>query len=157
MDIKNLQTLIEQFIRITNTINNLHSENISFNESVALTLGEIHLIECIGKHEDTNVTEISKILGNTRGAVSQMAKKLEKKGLIVKTKKGDNNKEIILQLSKEGNEIFLEHESFHLSLYEDILSTLDSSSEENIEVVKNILNSIEKYINQYAKNSKITP
>ena len=48
MDIKNLQTLIEQFIRITNTINNLHSENISFNESVELTLREIHLIECIG-------------------------------------------------------------------------------------------------------------
>ena len=87
MDIKNLQTLIEQFMRITNTINNLHSENISFNESVALTLGEIHLIECIGKHEDTNVTEISKILGNTRGAVSQMAKKLENKGLVNKKRK----------------------------------------------------------------------
>ncbi|MFR1709499.1 MAG: MarR family winged helix-turn-helix transcriptional regulator [Clostridium sp.] len=157
MDINNLQILIEQFMRITNKINELHNCNINFNGSSQLSTGEIHLIECIGKHQDSNVTEISNILGNTRGAVSQMAKKLEKKGLIVKTKKGDNNKEIILQLSKEGNEIFLEHENFHLSLYEDILSTLDSSSEENIKVVKNILNSIEKYINQYAKDSKITP
>ncbi len=151
MDIKNLQTLIEQFMRITNTINNLHSENISFNESVALTLGEIHLIECIGKHEDTNVTEISKILGNTRGAVSQMAKKLEKKGLVNKKKKGNNNKEIILELSDEGEKIFLEHEKLHDSLYKEILSSLNNQSLENIEFIKDTLNIIEKHTKNYKK------
>ena len=144
-------------MRITNKINELHNCHINFNGSLQLSIGEIHLIECIGKHQDANVTEISNILGNTRGAVSQMAKKLEKKGLIIKTKKGDNNKEIILQLTKEGNEIFLEHEKFHLSLYKDILSTLDSSSEENIEFVKNIFKSIEKHINEYEKGPQITP
>ena len=156
MDINNLQNLIEQFMRITNKINELHTYHINFNGTLQLAIGEIHLIECIGKHQGANVTEISNILGNTRGAVSQMAKKLEKKGLIVKTKRGDNNKEIILQLSKEGDEIFLEHEKFHESLYKDILSTLDSSSDENIEFVENIFKSIEKHIDQYEKDPKIT-
>ena len=135
----------------------MHTCSIGFNGGLQLAIGEIHLIECIGKHQDANVTEISNILGNTRGAVSQMAKKLEKKGLIVKTKKGDNNKEIILQLSKERNEVFLEHEKFHESLYKDILSKLGSSSEENIEFVKNIFKSIESHINQYEKGPQITP
>lgn len=151
MDINNLQTLIEQFMRITNTINELHSHYISLNGSTPLTLGEIHLIECIGKHSETNVTEIAKILGNTRGAVSQMAKKLENKELINKTKKGNNEKEIILQLNKKGMEIFLEHEKFHASLYGDILSSVEGASKENIEFVKYILNKIEEYTDEYKK------
>lgn len=106
MDIKNLQTLIEQFMRITNTINDLHSDNISLNGNISLTVGEIHLMECIGKHQDANITELSKILDITKGSVSQMSKKSEKKLLINKTKKGNNNKEIILELSKDGKEIF---------------------------------------------------
>lgn len=151
MNINNLQIIIEQFMRITNTINELHNSQISFNYSSALTLGEIHLIECIGNHEEMNITEIAKILGNTRGAVSQMAKKLEAKGLINKKKKGNNNKEILLTLSKEGNEIFLEHEKFHASLYEDILSSLDGVTQENLHIIKNILNIIEKHTYEYKK------
>lgn len=151
MDINNLQVLIEQFMRITSTINELHSSQISFNCGVPLTLGEIHLIECIGKHEGMNVTEIAKILGNTRGAVSQMAKKLENKGLIDKKMKEDNNKEILLTLSKVGNEIFIEHEKFHDSLYGEVLSSLDGATQENIDIIKNILNTIEKHTYEYKK------
>ena len=151
MDINNLQILMEQFMRITNKINELHNCHINFNGSLQLSIGEIHLIECIGKHQGANVTEISNILGNTRGAVSQMAKKLEKKGLIVKTKKGDNNKEIILQLSKEGKKIFLEHEKLHDSLYKEILSSLNNQSLESIEFIKDTLNIIEKHTKNYKK------
>lgn len=151
MDINNLQTLMEQFMRITNAINELHGHHISLNGSMTLALGEIHLIECIGKNPEKNVTEIAKILGNTRGAVSQMAKRLEGKGLINKTKKGDNNKEIMLQLSKEGRKIFLEHEKFHASLYGDIFNSIEGSSKENMEFIKNILNTIEEHTNKYKK------
>lgn len=151
MNINDLQTLIEQFMRVTNTINELHKHAISLNGSMPLTLGEIHLIECIGKHPETNVTEIAKILGNTRGAVSQMAKKLENKELINKTKKGDNDKEIILQLNKNGMEIFLEHEKFHASLYGDIFSSIEGATKENIEFVKSILNKIEEHTDEYKK------
>lgn len=151
MDINNLQTLIEQFMRITNTINELHSHYINLNGSMPLALGEIHLIECIGKHSETNITEIAKILGKTKGAVSQMAKKLENKGLIYKTKKEDNNKEIILQLNEKGMEILLEHDKFHASLYEDIFSSIEGSTKENIEFVKNILNKIEEHTDEYSK------
>lgn len=151
MDIKHLQTLIEQFMRITNTINELHSENINFDNNISLTLGEIHLIESIGKHQDTNVTEISKIIGNTKGAVSQMAKKLEKKGLINKKKKGNNNKEIILELSERGKKIFLEHENLHDSLYKEILSSLNNQPLENIEFIKDTLSVIEKHTKNYKK------
>ena len=151
MNINDLQTLIEQFMRVTNTINELHKPAISLNGSIPLTLGEIHLIECIGKHPEINVTEIAKILGNTKGAVSQMAKKLEKKGLINKKKKGNNNKEIILELSDEGKKIFLEHEKLHDSLYKEILSSLNNQSLENIEFLKDTLNIIEKHTKNYKK------
>lgn len=151
MNINDIQMLIEQFMRITNKINDLHGYNISLVGSTSLSLGEIHLIECIGKHPEINVTEIAKILGNTRGAVSQMAKKLENKELIIKTKKGDNNKEIILILSKEGEKIFLEHERFHVSLYKDILSSIEGANKEHIEFIKNILSTIESHTNEYKK------
>lgn len=138
-------------MRITNKVNELHSSQISFDENTTLTTGEIHLIECIGKHKDVNVTEIAKILGNTKGAVSQMAKKLQNKGLIIKTKREDNNKDILLNLSNYGNKIFIEHEKLHADLYKEIISSIDNSTQENLKAMKNILNIIEKHTDNYKK------
>lgn len=41
---------------------------------------EIHLIEIIGDNKDLGVTDIARLIGVTKGAVSQTLKRLEKKG-----------------------------------------------------------------------------
>lgn len=149
MDKKKFQALIERFMRINININQMHSDCITIDGKNALTVGEIHLIECIGKHRESNVTEMAEILGRTKGAVSQMAVKLEKKGLCIKEKHGNNNKEIILSLTQEGQRVFEEHEKLHNDLYRDIASALDEIDEKSFNEIESILGITEKYLDEY--------
>lgn len=136
-------------MRIMNTFDGMHSNCISLNGAPPLTRGEIHLIECIGKHSDANISELASILGNTRGAVSQMAGKLEKKQLITKTKRADNNKEVVLALLPDGQQVFQEHEKLHADLYSEIARLTDRSDDENLAYLKEILDIVEKYVKGY--------
>ena len=55
---------------------------------------------------DTNATEIAKQLGLTKGAVSQTVSRLEKKGIIVKTKDPYNKNELTLSLTPFGKKAY---------------------------------------------------
>ena len=64
--------------------------------------------------------EIGAILGLTKGAVYQMAVKLEKKGLIKKTKSKDNARDIYLELTAEGQYIDKEQHQKKLSGFGEV-------------------------------------
>ncbi|ATO50821.1 MarR family transcriptional regulator [Brevibacillus laterosporus] len=78
-----------------------------------LTLSELHVIACIGKHGQVNVTAISQEMDMTRGAISKISTKLLKRGYLVKKQKADNQKEVHFQLTSMGAEIFRLHEELH--------------------------------------------
>ena len=61
---------------------------------------EAHCIEYIGKNADSNVTKLAESFYVTRGAISRMAKKLIKKGIVESYQKPNNKKSILGLLSK---------------------------------------------------------
>ncbi|MDF2722712.1 MAG: MarR family transcriptional regulator, partial [Paenibacillus sp.] len=63
---------------------------------------EVHCIEYIGKHADSNVTKLAESFYMTRGAISKITQKLIKKGLIENYQKSDNKKEIYFRLTEQG-------------------------------------------------------
>ncbi|MDN9009849.1 MarR family transcriptional regulator [Brevibacillus laterosporus] len=78
-----------------------------------LTLSELHVIACIGKHGQVNVTAISQEMDMTRGAISKISTKLLQRGYLVKKQRADNQKEVHFQLTPMGDEIFRLHEELH--------------------------------------------
>jgi len=74
---------------------------------------EAHCIEYIGKSADCNVTKLAESFHVTRGAISRMAKKLIKKGILESYQKPDNKKEIYFRLTEQGKEINKIHEEMH--------------------------------------------
>lgn len=150
-DENKMQNLIEQFQRISAEINDMHKGMIHLDGLGSLPLGEIHLIECIGKHPEANVTELAAILGNTKGAVSQMAGKLIRKGLAVKTRREDNDKETILRLTETGRQVFDAHEKLHADMYREIGEALNGIDSESIEECARVMTIIEQYLGEYRK------
>jgi len=67
----------------------------------------------IGTHPDINGTSLAKIMGVTKGAISQVIKKLEKKKLVDRYQNPTNNKEILLRLTKKGEIDYHGHEAYH--------------------------------------------
>lgn len=103
---------------------------------------EVHYIEFIGKNTESNVTKLAESFYMTRGAISKMAKKLIKKGVIESYQKPDNKKEIYFKLTKQGQEIYEVHEKLHKEFQERDKTVFEDITEKQFD---NILNFIEKY------------
>ena len=60
---------------------------------------EVHCIEYIGRHADSNVTKLAESFYMTRSAISKITKKFMEKDLIESYQKPDNKKEIYFRLT----------------------------------------------------------
>ena len=89
---------------------NLLTENASLH---GYGYSEIHCITAIKELESPNVTEISKRLNMTRGAISKITKKLMKQGLIESYQQQDNRQKIFFRVTDAGMPLYEEHEKRH--------------------------------------------
>jgi len=146
---KDLLELVERFYHITGKINKTRNNLISFEGTEPLNTAAIHLIDVIGKHPDYNATQIAEVLGNTKGAVSQMTAKLERKGLIHRQKSSASEKEVTFLLTESGQKVFDGHEKLHEELYERLNDILCEFSEDDVAKIKKAFDSIDSCLDEY--------
>ena len=103
---------------------------------------EVHCIEYIGRNVDSNVTKLAESFYMTRGALSKIAKKLIKKGIIESYQKPDNQKEIYFSLTPQGKVIYQIHEELHKEFQERDKAVFDQVTEEQFDIM---LSFVEKY------------
>ncbi|MGI6033659.1 MAG: MarR family winged helix-turn-helix transcriptional regulator [Coriobacteriales bacterium] len=144
-----IQELFERFMRASNLMDSMHGDLISLEDGQPLTVAEIHLIDAIGKHPKANMTELADITGRTKGALSQLSSRLQKKGLIRKGRRADNNRDVVLTLTEEGRSVYDAHDRLHADLYEEIASDLGEMDEKSIEALLKISDSLERHLEEY--------
>ncbi len=84
-----------------------------YGTETPLTQAEIHTIAIVGEKPDINVTELAKLRGVTKGAVSQMVYKLVEKGFLSKHVSPNSDTEVCLNLTENGRTAFLVHQKYH--------------------------------------------
>lgn len=135
--------LLETGIRILNKAYALEKKPVDMGHGVLLYPSEFHVIETVGKHPAENLTSISFHLGVTKGAISQMVKKLEKKGLVKKSRIPGNKKNIMLELTDFGKEAFEWHRSLHESMETGIRKELERMNDAEIEAFLRVYGHLE--------------
>lgn len=138
-----VDSLIGGGIRILNKAYALEKRPVDIGRGVLLYPSEFHLIETVGKNPAENLTTIASRLGVTKGAISQMGKKLEKKGLIEKVHVPGNKKDIVLELTDFGKEAFEWHRSLHESMESGIREELERMNDAGIEVFLKVYGHLE--------------
>ncbi len=145
----NRQELVEKgvecFLRILNRLNSDDRKALDYGTGDPLHLGEIHTIDAVGRLSRPNVTELAGVLGVTKGAVSQMLARLEKKGYVRKWKEGGQGNELSVELTRKGKIAYSGHIRFHALYYKGLF---DDFSEKDLAVIMRALRGIEKYIEQ---------
>lgn len=139
----------ETFNRIINKFTSIEKKPRDFGTGDLLYPSEIHNIEIIGRNPGINITNLAKKLGVTKGAVSQIVNKLERKNLVEKFRDSDNEKEIMLRLQKKGEIAFNGHENFHAKFYSEIMDEVDDMTPEQIQFFQSILDKIDKHVTTY--------
>lgn len=146
------------FVKIFNNYTELSKKPFAYAEDIPLYASEIHAIEYIGKIGSPNLTDVSKELGFTRGAISKMVVKLEKHGLIKRFKYLENQKEVYIHLTELGVKVLQGHLEYHKEMLESTEEKYKNASQlekkfileflefyaQNLEILKNKKNNLIK-------------
>lgn len=117
-----------------------------------LHVSEIHMIKAVRENPGMHVTGLADKLGVTKGAVSQILQKLEKKGMIEKSIDPANSSRLILKTTPEGDTAYLEHERLH-NYYDAIFNDLLSgATEENKTFLTEFLQELSTRLEREEKN-----
>lgn len=131
--------ILEKMAALQYRINQNDKKPRSFGTDHLLYQSEIHFIDAIGTDVEVNASDLSKKLGITNGAVTQVASKLIKKMLIEKYKNSKNKKEVYFKLTESGKVAYHEHVLFHKTLNDKMIAYLDGLSDEQVQGVLGML------------------
>ena len=115
-------------------------------KEISLYPSEVHLMLFIKNDMDTNATEIARQMDLTKGAVSQTLSRLEKKGIIVKSKDPYNKNELTISLTDFGKRAYDSFQSTQAALiqaHDDYLAKLAVKEKE---VILNFLLHMERVL-----------
>jgi DNA-binding MarR family transcriptional regulator len=145
-------TDIAQYVtKIKNKLNKLDKKPIDFGTGEKLYASELHTIEAIGEKYGDTVTELCNLFGTTKGAVSQIISKLEKKQLISKERNRDYAKEINISLTEKGWVVFKSHKELHNKMDVTFLNFMRTVPEDQLNAFLSILKNMEKYIDEFMR------
>jgi DNA-binding MarR family transcriptional regulator len=130
--------IIEHFIRMVNKYNTLEKIPARHGTRHNLYHSERHMLDMIGDNTGMNVTEFASAAGVTKGAISQLVTKLEKKGVVRRYKKSTNDKEVFLELTKSGKEVYQKHQEINEQTMKPLFEELSKHSDEKVGFLLNM-------------------
>jgi len=138
------RNLFGKWTKIMNTMQELESRVTDYGTGDMLHPSEIHTLQAVGDSEGINVTGLAERLGITKSGVSQMVRKLGKKGLVEKIKKPGNDKEVILVMTEKGKIAYLGHERHHMKIQEIFNRELDTYDDKCVEFLSTFLSRVDE-------------
>lgn len=135
--------------RVANSIYSLRFKNHRFSQEVTINSVALSTLNVIQMNEGDNSLEISKKMGVSRSAVSQMLAKLESNGLIEKKKKDGNKKEVYPYLTEAGKKCVQDYRAVHDEFYEGFNEILKDYNEEEKKAVYDFLSRSKAFLRDF--------
>jgi len=136
------------FIRAVQRYNALEKIPVKVGPVHDLYHSEKHFLDTIGDHPGMNMTEFANAIGITKGAVSHFVAKLEKKELLQRYKSGDNGKEVFLELTRTGRELYIRRKKKNEETIKPLIKELEKHPDDKVEFLIAMLTWIGDYLEQ---------
>lgn len=140
--------LAQTFLRIVNKVIENQKRPRRYGIAEKLYPAEIHTLMTIGNNPPVHVSELARLQGVTRGAVSQMIEKLGKKGLIEKHVDPANATRVLLNLTNKGKIAYYAHEQFHEETDAPLFDYIDRLSETEYAFAQDFLQKLEDMVDR---------
>ena len=139
---------LETTYRLVNKYNQNNKKPKKYGTDDLLYPAEVHMIEIIGSYEYITTTKLSKILGITKGAVSQTTTKLLDKDLIIKDTSKSKSNEVFISLSEKGKKVYGYHREKHKDMIEKINMLIEELSPESVVAIEKLIDIIDKSLDE---------
>ena len=144
-----LRKLQQTFARVIDKYSDMFERPMDYGTGDLLFPSEMDALGVVGRSPGITVTDLASGLGVTKGAVSQTATKLEKKGFIRKSKDPENMKRMRMHLTEKGELAFQYHERFHAIYDAHIRSELEKLSPKELAFLQAWFRKMEATIDSY--------
>lgn len=111
----------------------------AYGTDVPIYHAEIHMISAIANHPSIHVGGLADLLDVTKGSVSEIIKKLEKKALVMKEVDENNLSKLSLYLTEKGKTAHENHMRYHSVLNDMIERELAGASEKEVQFLLHFL------------------
>ncbi|MBK5101918.1 MAG: MarR family transcriptional regulator [Desulfobacteraceae bacterium] len=138
-------SLAEQILRISNKLIFLEKKSLLKHGDLKLYPSEIHLINVIAEGHDINASKMATKLGVTKGAVSQTLARLEKKGVLNKTKDSQNKNELTVYFTPLGKNVLEEHRKLRATFHEQYVKYFSDIPEKEKVIIMSFLKKMEEF------------
>ncbi len=145
----NTQLLVEQFLRLTNIYQSVEGKSQAYGTNILLTRTEIHTIESIGNNPGVSITELSRVQGVSKSAVTQMITRLKSKHLVDQTKVQGSERDTRIELTELGKIAYSHHAENHKKFYTSIEQRLQSMPSETLCQISKLFEEIEKFFSEW--------
>ena len=124
--------LIDLFLRLVHKVNAMEKAPVEHGKDFRLYHSERHMLDKVGDDPGMNVTEFARAVGVTKGAISQVIRKLETKGLVRRYKKSRSEKEVFIELTSLGSDFYEERKGIHEKTIREISKELKLHSDAEV-------------------------
>lgn len=138
---------LEETYRLINKYNQKAKTAKRYGTEDLLYSAEVHMIEMIGSYEAITTTKLAEKLGITKGAVSQITRKLLEKDLIIKIPSAQRSNEVLISLTDKGRIVYSYHQSMHEKMLGKIDSVLSGLSDDGKMALEQIIRIIDDSLN----------
>ena len=155
---KACEEILALFIKLSNKYQALEKIPVDYGTGKTLYHSERHMLDTIGENPAMNVSEFARNIGVTKGAVSQVVKKLEEKQVVRRYKQAENDKEVFIELTNLGKDIYKKHKETNeesiIPLHDELLKYSDDKVYFLIEMFKWIDSYLDSVRKQMLSHSK---
>jgi DNA-binding MarR family transcriptional regulator len=136
--------LTEKLYKTMNVLNQEMKTARDYGIGFDLCHPEVGLLDIIKEHENATASDLSRIIGVTTGAVWQVSRKLQKKGLIESYQAAENKKEVYFRLTALGEKARRGHRKHHETINAGIFRYLSHVKEKDVAKIHEFLDTVIK-------------
>ena len=134
-----LDQLCECFLQTVHRFAQLEKEMHTYGTGQKLHLSETHTIVDVGNHDNINITGLARLQGVSRSAASQMVSRLVKKGFLRKDLSPKTENEVVLSLTKAGENVWQWHKQQHVWLREKLTAIFAEYPDDTIVQLQSLM------------------
>ncbi|AHX74718.1 MarR family transcriptional regulator [Streptococcus agalactiae] len=119
-----------------------------------LTFIDVQTIVLIEEHRPINMVKLAKVQKVSRSAISQLVKRLIKKGLVELESLNGNDKNKFLKLTSKAKLVYEEHQYQQTYIESKLFNIFEKYSEKDIQTIMSLIDDIEAVWNHLPWSNK---
>ena len=143
------KNLIRLFMHVVDKAGEIGTTVMDFGTGEQLHQAEIHMIAAIGKNEGIHALALAETASVTRGAVSQILRRLESKDFIRREEDPENRSRQLLFLTTKGKTAKRGHDHFHKRIDALFMEQLDAFPDDQVDFLASFFEAVDLKLNEF--------